>query len=48
MAHADDFLSLPSHVVADEDLVALVRPILRTDLIHRDLTFTGKGRCAAR
>ena len=32
VAHADDFLSLPSHVVADEDLVALVRPILRTDL----------------
>ena len=33
----NDFLSLPSHLVADEDLVALVRPILRTDL---DLTVT--------
>ncbi len=40
---ADDFLSLPWHIVADEDLVALVRPILRRFGTHRNLTVTGKG-----
>lgn len=49
VAHADDFLSLPSRIVADEDSRFGATHSAHRFGPHRDLTVTGKDRsCAAR